>query len=362
MKRYYYYSIMMCMLINTILYVPSILIMRRHDAPVTSMLSAVLISTILTVLFTKAMMAFKSEGLPEIFSRRLPFFLGIPILLYVALMWFISGMVVVTSYAIIMTRYMLPELSPVWLAAFFLLIICWCASQSTKTVLYLMEIVLLVSVPLVLIILFKAVTSEYMNWYAVWNIATDSMFKLPNIQSISAASYVFTGYINIVIFNRELTSKLSLRHLWFIPILGIGVLAVTFFIPIGIHGTEGVERYVYVWVSTADAFHMEYGFVERMVYVYLLLFLNLSLLFTTVVWHIGYQLIKGFVPKKIKLRPDIHPIIVFGIIGIVTEVLFQLMDEKTITYAAWSWLNVRLWSEICLVLLVYVLSLKGKPL
>ncbi|WP_336787209.1 GerAB/ArcD/ProY family transporter [Paenibacillus sp. MMO-177] len=362
MKRYYYYSIMMCMLINTILYVPSILIMHRYEGPVTSMLSAVLISTTLTALFTKAMMAFNGQGLPEVFAQRLSPFLGMPVLLFLAVMWFISGMIVVTSYAIIMTQYMLPELSPVWLAAFFMLIICWCASQSTKTVLYLMEIVLLVSVPLVLIILFKAVTSEDMNWYAVWNIATDSMFKLPNIHSISAASYVFTGYINIVIFNRELTSKLSLRHLWFIPIVGIGVLATTFFIPIGIHGTEGVERYVYVWVSTADAFHMEYGFVERMVYIYLMLFLNLSLLFTTVVWHIGYQLIKGFVPKKIKLRPGIHPIIVFGTVGIVTEVLFQLMDEKTITYAAWSWLNVRLWSEIFLVLLVYVLSLKGKPL
>ena len=46
---------------------------------------------------------------------------------------------------------------------------------------------------------------------------------------------------------------------------------IPFFVPIGFHGTVGVEDYVYLWSMTADSMMTEYGFINRVLFVFLLL-------------------------------------------------------------------------------------------
>ncbi|MGF9914429.1 hypothetical protein ABEX47_24695 [Paenibacillus ehimensis] len=362
MNRYFYYSILMCMLMNTIIYVPTILIAHRREGAMLGFGLTIVVGSLLSWMFSKAMMTFKSRGLPEIVLAHLHPAFGVPLLLYVGSMFFAAGTVVLVSYSGIISRSMGTTSQPEVFLILFLITVCWWASRSTKTILYLLEIIMLINVPLAAVIFIKAVTSEYMNWYAVWETATENALKLPKMEFIAAASYLFTGYINMGILNREFR-QFRPKLLWAIPFLGLGVLCTTVFIPVGFHGTAGAEHYVTVWVSTSDSMQMELGFVERVIYLYLMLFLSLSLLFASVVWHVGYEIIQGALPGKWVVNSiQLKPVLIFGLFAAVTYGYLTLFNEKQTLSLATAWLSIRFWSELAFVVLVYYLSRKGTNL
>ncbi|MCK8487031.1 hypothetical protein M0651_07605 [Paenibacillus sp. MBLB2552] len=168
----------------------------------------------------------------------------------------------------------------------------------------------------------------------------------------------------MAVFNRYFGKKDKIPGLWLIPILGSAVMFSTFFIPIGFHGTEGVESFIYVWISTADSMRMEFGFVERVIYIILLVYLSLSLLFITVTWHVGAELLKDAFAKK-RWTPGVEQ--KFGwklwiiIILFSTPYLFMVkfLDEKQFFELIREWLNLRYLSEIALVIIVFWLGRKA---
>lgn len=360
MNRYFYYSILLGMLMNTILYVPNILITNKHDGVILGILVSTLIGSLLTFMSSKAMATFQSQGLPEIFSMNVSkFFRGI-MLFYFGVMWFIAGgLIVLVSFTIIIKRFILPETPSEIIIILFMTVVCWCASRPTKTILYLLEIVMVLNLPLITFILYKAMTNKYMNWYAIWNVASDHIMVLPNLDVLAAATFIFTGHINMVIFNKESNGQFNPKFLWLVPIIGLTVLLTTFFIPIGTHGTVGVDQFNYAWVSTADSMKVNLGFIERVVYVFLLLYLNLSLLFATVTWHVGYHLIKDIAQNKLYIGPFRLKPIIFGSFMLIT-LLFIFRNEKLNIEFGLTWLKIRFYTESALVLYVFYLSRRGK--
>ncbi|WP_269432463.1 GerAB/ArcD/ProY family transporter [Gordoniibacillus kamchatkensis] len=349
------------MLVNTIIYVPNILFAHRHNSALTGMLLSVVIGSCLAVIFSKAMMNKQGQGLPELLTQHLPLWIKGVVLIYLGFMWFAAGSIVLIVYSIILKRFIIEDINLEVLIILLMSVVVWSASKPTKTILYLLEIVMVINVPLVSIILFKALSSKYMNWYGIWNIASDNVMKLPNLDVVAAATYLFTGYINQAIFNREFDGRFCPKHLWAIPFLGLTILSTTFFIPIGFHGTEGVGHFVYPWVSTADSLRMEFGFVERVVYLFLLLYLSLTLIFVTVTWHVGYRLIESISQKQFPIRSwSLKPIVVFGSFMLITIFLAYFLNEKQHLILGTYWLRLRFWSELGLVLYVYYLSRKGK--
>ncbi|TVX98977.1 GerAB/ArcD/ProY family transporter [Paenibacillus cremeus] len=357
MNRYFYYPIAMCMLMNTIIFVPNILLARKEKGALLGMLLSLIIGPLLGYIFTKSFSRFKKKGLPEVLSQFVPKYVMVPVLAYLSCMWFAAGSIVIVTYTLVIKRYIMPDMPQELLLLFFMAAVCYCALKPTRTVLYLLEVILMISVPLIVIILVKAVSNEYLSWYAIWNVASDYVFTVPNTDVMSAATYIFSGYLNLVVFNKELGGQFTLKQFWAVPILGFGVLMTSFFIPIGFHGTIGIDNYVYSWISTADSMRSEFGFVERVMYLFLLLYLNLSLIFTTVSWHVGYQLANSLFAKR-----GLIGYVLLGLMIMITIGLIHYFSEKDFLTIGTKWLNVRLYSEVLLVMFIYYLSRKGKPI
>lgn len=355
MSRYFYYPIIVCMLINTIIYVPKVLMEARFTGAITAMLIAIPLGTLLAFIFAKAMNRFPGKGLPEILKAHTPSWIRIPILLFLGFMWFSAGSIVLVSYALITKRFINPDLQMSVLLVCFILVGRWSATRSSESILNVMEILIVLSSPLVMFISYKAFTSESFDWDAIL-VFTDYAFKTPSLMTLAAATYLFTGYVCLAVFHRFFQESKPIRYFWVIPIIGFLVCFTTFFIPIGLHGTQAVEKYVYVWVSTADSLNMKYGFIERVLFVFLMLYIMLCLLFIALTWHIATELIRSVSTKESLLVKWL----IVACIGMITYIYGSTFNEKQLTHLAEQWLILRLFAELGLVGLIIYISRRKK--
>lgn len=359
MNRYYYYPVILCMLTNTILFIPRILMNERFTGAIPAALLSIVIGPILASFFTKSMMRFPRMGLPEIFKLHLPKSINMILLLYLGFMWFSAGGMVLVSYCRIVQRFVNPDLNLFILIGFVGLACALAANNNSQTVLYILEIILIVNLPLIGFILFKALTNTNMDWGAV-RVMSHYSLGLPSWNSFAAVTYIFTGYVNWAIFNRCIQADNKLKYTWTIPVIGALVILTTFVVPIGYHGTIGVDDYNYTWASTVDSMRVEFGFVERVLFIFLLLYFCIALLFITMTWHVSAELIKSILPTtSSSLSLWRKPWVPKGIVLIflfLSELSAYFFNEKQYIEVASDWFQLRLPSEILLVILVYGLG------
>ncbi|WP_274362962.1 GerAB/ArcD/ProY family transporter [Paenibacillus thermotolerans] len=361
MSRYFYYPVILTMVINTIFFVPRLLLEERFDGAITAMMICIPLGTLLAFLFTKGMSRFPGLGLPEILERFLTSWLRVPLQIFLGIMWFIAGTVILAAFSLIAVRVISPDIPRVLLLLCSILVTCWSSTRKQLAVVNVMEIGILLSLPFIAFITFKALSNELMDWDAVRSMS-DYMLRPPSWQSMSAASYIFTGYLNLALTNR-LYKDTRVKHLWLIPVMGTIICFTSFFVPIGFHGTQAVNEYIFVWFSTADSIIMHFGFIERVLFVFLFMYIGLALLFTTLTWNIGLTLIRSCFRKRLgqnKKRIRIFNWAVSLAVGAGSLLYGSVINEKELVNTAAYWFNLRLPVEIFLVGLVAFLGWRSK--
>jgi len=292
MNRYFYYLIIVNMITNVLTFIPRIMLNERLTGGLLAIPIGTIIGTGLMYIFMIQISRFPEMGLPEIMEKYLSkWFKNIYIFL-TGYIWFHAGLFTLLSLITITKVFISPDMPNMLISIMFLLLICLSILMPTKKVLYATELLILLNLPFILLILVKAIFNDYFSWDSV-RIFFTHFREIPSWSTISAATFIFFGYANLIIFNREF-QKLNLKWLWLIAVFGLQVLLVTILGPIGFHGAvKGVENYVFPWISTADSMRMELGFVERVVFIFLLLHINISLVSITIHWHVGIELYKS---------------------------------------------------------------------
>lgn len=337
-------------LINVINFVPRILINDRFNGALMSILASVVIGTSLLLLFVHAISAFPSKGLPEILESSFPRPLRNVILLLFSGLWYVAGAITLVSFVDITLHFINPELSPHIIMSGFLVVVCLAIRYSSISILFALEAILILNFPFVIYFLWKTLSSPHFSWDAIGQVVTH-LWEVPTYDSIMAATFIFSGYINLVIFNRVF-NNVKMKHLWLIFFLGLITLLSSFLIPIGYLGTIGVGLDFYSWFTTADSIKMEYSIVERLIYVFYLIYLTMSLVSTIVHWHVGYELLKGifrYQPNSKKQKTIEYTII--G--GFALMTLFALKFQTIhIILIGGIFLNMRFVGEVLLLALV----------
>jgi hypothetical protein len=230
-------------------------------------------------------------------------------------------------------------------------------------VLFGQEAAMVLALPTLIFMLSKAYSSKLLDWDAIRTVA-NYVGHPPSLTALSSASIVLIGYLNFCIFNRNFKQEEKFRYRWILPIMGYLTLATTFFIPIALHGTIGVDNYIHIWVSTSDSLRMKYGFFERVVFFFVMAYILLSFVYVSVVWHVGAELFKGlFSSKKPNLDRVETPVLTWctcGVIGLLTVVYQIMVKEKMQSVFAGYFLNIRFWSEVGLVILLCFAALRKR--
>ncbi|MBH5317220.1 hypothetical protein I6N90_05275 [Paenibacillus sp. GSMTC-2017] len=365
MNRYFFYHFLMVSLMNLLLFVPQILIQNRTTGAVASLLISPILGAIFIYMFTNAMARFPGIGLPEILKMFLPNWVVSPMMMFYAVMWWFSTTSVAVAYAVLINRFFNPDSNIMYILLGLILAAAYAASRSTLTVMLILEIGIIVNAPIVLFILFKMIRDPLLSMDAIRIIAS-YVTEMPTLSTLAAASFIFTGYINLSLFNRLFPPNFRIKHRWIYPFLGFSVLLMTFFIPIGFHGTEGVDNYIYLWTTTADSIAMQYGFIERVLFLFLIVFLNLTLLYMMVGFHVALDLVKCAWPKY---KPEIDspqtPIMNYVLLAIFTLgtlVYWYLSDEKLNFIITSNWMIVRFITEAVTVVGIFIISRRRRQL
>jgi hypothetical protein len=351
-SRYFYWLFLMNSLINIVNFVPRELVDARFNGAQTSILVAVVLGTAFIYLFTALIAKFPGKGIHEILDTTFPKLLVVLLIVIFAALWCAAGLITLLSFVDITLRFISPDTGPYLVVVGFLVMVCFCARMDSLSLLYGLEVMLGISLPLILYTIVKAVANPDFSWDAVFQIMTYAPHS-PDVKSIAAATFSFSGYINLVVFNRVLP-KLKVKHRWLLGLQGLAVLLLTFYVPIGYFGTVAVERHVYTWFSTADSIRIETFLIERMLFIFYFAYLTLSLVSVVIHWHVGKELLIGLLPSAKRQKPKVRvwsEWVVLGFFSVITLVLMRL-DQYQLNRLGVVFLHTRWFGELLLIMLL----------
>ncbi|WP_281887673.1 hypothetical protein [Paenibacillus sp. YYML68] len=348
-------------LVQVIVFVPSILLQERFTGGFLAIPGGIIVGTALVLLFVWSMNQFPGQGLPEMMQHTSAWY-RIPLLLFMALMWFSAGLITMISITDITIRFInveTPGTSMIVTLTLFISIILFI--HRSEHVISFVEVVLVFSMPLIFIIFFQALRNENLQWPAIMEVATHIQ-HLPSYQAIAASSYMFTGYTNLIIFNRLNSKPIPMKWLWFAPVLGIVNLLTSFCIPVGLHGADGVTDYTYPWVITADSLRIEYGPIERLTSIFLLLYIGVSTISILIHWHVMLQLLYAVFrtqdPKSLQHRR--LTVVTLALLTVAAYFTEKSVRAYYIFDIAEVWMQIRLGAEFILVGVVLYLAMRRK--
>ncbi len=322
----------MNMVVNVTAFVPRIIIDERFEGSVMAVIIGIPLTVLLLYFFTNAMLRFPGKGLPEILFQHTSKWFNRPSLILLSILFFFSGWILLLAFTDITRTFINPEMTRFTILTIFLLVVGFGVLLKTEKVLYALEILTLISLPFILVIFFKAYTSPYLNWDSIRVVFTH-VNELPTLSSLGSVTFSLYGFYNISIYNRVFKGEIKKINIWWtmaIIILGYVNAFTSGFIPIGFNGTSGVEDFIYPWISTSDSLRMEYGFVERIIYITLLLFIGASLIMVITIWHVGLKLLLSlFAPsKETRLKTRILSRSIVTLLIIVTYITGTRIDAR----------------------------------
>ncbi|WP_274365115.1 hypothetical protein [Paenibacillus thermotolerans] len=351
MKRYFFYMVIVNMLVNIITFVPSILTAHRFGGSVMSFLFAVPIGTVMIYMLLWALSRFPGRGMPEMLDEAgLPKWISVPINLYYALLWFAAGGISILVAAEISVKYISPE-TP-FISGIFLFLVTACAISrlSSEKLLYFLEIIVIIVLPLIVFVIFKSYTTRNLNFDAIMVLGTH-IYELPTWRVLAGSTFVFSGFTHMVIFNRVFHRPVTRKWIWLLPIMGLFVMITALVVPVGMQGADGVADYSFPWITTADSMQIELGFIERVLYVIFLLYSGAACASFIMYVHVAMELIKSVFPslqkkKKLAFWSEWGILALFAGMTISVSLNFT---ESLLFDISFHWIDIRFGSEIALV-------------
>ncbi|UPG62946.1 hypothetical protein [Metabacillus endolithicus] len=147
-----------------------------------------------------------------------------------------------------------------------------------------------------------------------------------------------------------------------IALLGFFTLITTFIIPIGLNGFDGAESFTFPWIATTEAIRIELGFIERISFLFLGLYINVSLASVILHWHVGLEQLKAVLPSIKFKKIDIKPFVLIGVFIVLALVVQLFFEEKTVGEIAKVWMMLLLPAQIAGLILLKLLSKRKEKL
>ncbi|WP_197063071.1 GerAB/ArcD/ProY family transporter [Pontibacillus marinus] len=288
---------------NLVVYVPKILISHRYNGVLFSILIGTLLGLFLMYLFTSSMEKFPGRTQADIVSSHLPKWISSPYLFLVAILFFGTGYLILNAFIEVSKRFINPDMPNLVAAILFTSFVIAGAAVKSDRLLYFLEIILFFNLPLLLLVLVLAYINPFLSWDSIRTLIPQARFQI-SWESIGASCYTLLGFFYLATFNKFFSGKGSYLN-WYrmilIGLLGLSIVLTSIVIPVGVAGIDGINSYVYPWISTTDSLQMEYGIIERVLFIFLFFHICISLIGATVSWHVSLDIFKAILPK-IKFR------------------------------------------------------------
>lgn len=349
MSRHYFYLFFINVVNNILLFVPYFLIMDRFNGAPLAILISLPSAMLLFTLFSLGMSKFPNKNIHEILKPFLPVWLNNSLMFAFSVQWFAAGMITLLGVNMIIRQFVLPDSLNFEVSFMLFFFIILAATMSSEKVLTIIKVLIILMTPLIFTIVFKAIFNPAISWPSIKEAATH-ITDIPGLLPVSASIYVYSGYSNMVIFNKYYSSSIKFYGPMIVGGIGFLTLTTVFFLPIGFQGTDGIGDFAYPWLATADSMLMRFGVVDRVFYVYLLLYSMIALASLTVHWHVALELIKTAVKRKYTSHSTLTLFVT------VSFILLILLNKHALEKLSIYWMINRQIFEIAMVLSIFILS------
>ncbi|MDD7795882.1 GerAB/ArcD/ProY family transporter [Clostridium sp. 'White wine YQ'] len=362
MKRYFFYLVFINSINNIIIFLPRVILHDQYHGSIMAIIFSIPFGTILLYLFMKSIINFPNKAFPEILSITLPRWAQISIMLFICSLWYISGFFMLLALIQMVQRFIFFKMSEYILLAVLVLVLLWAIRTDGLTIFHSLEIFLVIIVPMILFIFAKAIFNHYFSWDSCLEVVTHT-FSIPTLTSYAVTTYMFTGYTDMLIFNKFFNKEnFQLKHIWIFPLVELFLLTFAFFIPIGFLGTQQASSFNYPWLAATDCISIKIGVIERTLFIYILLFFFTAIINIIIHWYVSFELINDMF--KFQIKPNkiqrIHWYILsaFGIIPFLLIGVFK--NEEALFSSGTVWLILRLFAELIVVGLVILTAYRAK--
>jgi len=352
MNRYYMNIALLCILISPMLSMPKLLIVDRYRGSLSSILIAMILGAMLSGICLSSLRRLKGVNMTEIMERYLPKVIKFPLYLMLSMMWFTGGIITLFTLTFISVRFINPYSDIRIILVCFILVSCWASLRHKEGMMNGLEILLCLCAPFIIVLLSKGFSLTHFQWDAVLSL-NDYVMKWPKLHLIAVSLFMFTGHISLFIWSGSKNDNNTMY--WFIPLTASIAIFSLIVIPLGMHGTIAPDHYTFLWSSTADSIQFNYSLVERGLYVYLAVYMLLSLLFISVCWHVATHWLSQILPEK--KRSKLIQIIVLSILSIGVIFLSYSTNEKRILVLASHWFVLHF---ILVIIVIIILMLVGR--
>ncbi|NHN32985.1 GerAB/ArcD/ProY family transporter [Paenibacillus agricola] len=357
MSRYYYQLIFINTISNSIIFLPKMLIQDRFDGAAMSIVWAIPFGTLLLYLFTKSLMKFESLSMPEILKNHFPRWLQLLIMCTYAPLWYVSGISLLSPAVDISKLLINPEM-PLFLVLVLLIgLTTFVIRYQARTILFGLEIFSVGILGGMLFIYIRSLTNLDFNWDSVMEVGMHSL-SLPSLFSFAAATYSFTGYLDMVSFNQAFTHRIKIKYFWLIPVSMLIITILSFIIPIGLLGAEAVGKYQYPLITATDSLSLETGIIERVFIIFLVMYMLINIINIIVHWKVSLDLITGLWQHQFgKAHIPIWPILlIFAGIPFFLKFIF---NDYELFFVGKYWITLRIVFEVLLVG-IYMIAARRK--
>ncbi|MCP8615392.1 GerAB/ArcD/ProY family transporter [Salirhabdus salicampi] len=357
-NRYFYYLIAGTMLANIVGFVPRILIEQRMDGLVWAIFIGTFLGMAILYFYSELWDKFPGKTYAELLYKFTPKWFASSFTFITACIWFTSGFMFLLGFTFIARRFITPETSLTMIMLLFLLPLLFGCMMDSKRILYATEMILILVVPLMIIIFVRAYTSENLDWNSM-KLPITYVAAMPSYFAIAAAGYSYDGVLNLAHFNKVFTKKRKIKKIMYtsIAILGIMNLVTASFIPIGINGIDGVGSINHPWILTSDSFRIEFGFFERIFFLFLLLFMAVAILVILHHWHVSYRFfafILHFPKLKIRNKEIVPYLIILSFLTISLIGIHSIDEDMIFILAKWWFVCVQPLVTLHTIVLYYM--------
>ncbi|WP_040285981.1 GerAB/ArcD/ProY family transporter [Sporosarcina koreensis] len=333
MSRFLYYLIFTNMVAIITTPIPRLLLQDAGDGAIVSMG----LGTLGGILFTWIIIRFFSQhpgmDLPDLLVSYTADWFRIPVTLYFAILWFLAGAVNLVMTVFLLITFLSPEMSIYTITASILVTVYFGVLLKTKSVLFSLEIIFVLMVPFGILMMLKLFTSSELEWDQI-KLSVMHINHLPTFTSFTSTFFMFLGCANLIIFNKYFKEKqhVSILSLGWVLLFAIMMLVTSYFFPIGLSGFDRIGQLIFPWISSADAIRMKYGLVERVVFIFMFIFVTIAFMSIIIHWHVAYKLINSvFRPGFLQVnQQNFAPFVLVFLFLVVGTVLVVRMTQYDI--------------------------------
>lgn len=321
MSRFVYYLLISNMIANLIAAGPRILFAKSEEGAIVTMIIALFFGVFMNWALITSFKAFPGKSLPQVLMLHLSKWISIPALIILGVTWYVSGLQTLITYIDILLRFLTPEMSVYLVIAMFIPVVTFGIIMQSRNILFTLELVFILLFPVAAYYVVKLYFAEQVSWNHV-ALAMTFIDNPPDYTIFSTTIYLFVGTFDIIIFNSLLKKKMTfgIKQALIVFTLGVFAIFTTYFIPIGVLGFDQVENIMYPWILTSDSIRMKFGVIERVIFIFLLLFLAIAFLNITIHWHVACKLFQsafGIEKMKVKLREKVSLVVVVAVFWLI---------------------------------------------